>query len=501
MGNFKPTEYHGYFSVTHHRDTNLDDRFQNLFEMEEYEAMKYRDLQRLAKEFGVKANLPKTELINALLESKKEAKNIQEEEGVSGDILNTTFEISETEQNKLNETFEKEVLNITKDTPSGTLDLSKSKLKNLDDTYDKEVMDDTLEENANSSLETVDNSKNDSNFVVFMEAESVPAENSRRTRSLEKASSKTPSIVDNRRSTMSKTPVPSPHNYLTTKNKTPLRKTSKTPGQSIQKAKTLIPRFVDFARKRKAGVMPDFSKMHKTNFGKMESLDTVMDKKTKLMESAVKNKLLETEAKKKLTDTVIKQLDQAKALSRDHENIVKKIRKNITQGGTGKTTGSFVPAVTTTARMNLDFGKTAPATGVFKFSAAPAPAATRLLPKQRKDIKTATKDTKKSDNKIPIRERINAALNKATSRPLWNITNNDKSLNKTGSPARSFDIKASLSKPLKYQPHMGKLKSFEPKKEEDKEKVNTTKEQQMAVIKGVRMNRRAELMMQRRNIV
>jgi len=281
--------------------------------------------------------------------------------------------------------------------------------------------------------------------------------------------------------------VSTPQDYLSKKNKTPLRKTSKTPGSIKKNKASQIPRFVEFARKRKAGALPNFAKMHEKNFNKMESLDTVVEKKKKLTESVTKNKL---------TDTVTKQLDQAKALGRDHDTIVKKIKEK-----SGAVKG-FVPSVTSTARMNLNFGQGAVSKDppVFQFSAAPVAATARQLPKQRRDLKATTKDKKTTPggSKVAsIRERLAAAALKA-GKPLANITN-DKSIGET--PGKKFDLKASLLKPLGYQPHKGKLKALETKKEMVVEKVVGGKEQQMQVIKGVRMNRRAELLMLKRNMV
>merc|ERR1712079_896969 len=68
--------------------------------------------------------------------------------------------------------------------------------------------------------------------------------------------------------------------YLSKRNKTPLRKTSKTPS-SIQKksVESNIPRFVQYSNaqrvKSSARKVPNFAKIHEKNFKKMELTDTV----------------------------------------------------------------------------------------------------------------------------------------------------------------------------------------------------------------------------------
>jgi len=227
---------------------------------------------------------------------------------------------------------------------------------------------------------------------------------------------------------------------LSKKNKTPLRKTSKTPN-SIQK-KSEIPRFVKFANAQKvkssARKVPNFAKIHEKNFKKMESLDD------------------HVERKKKLTDTVTKLMDKSRQLTREH---------------TSKT--------------------------------APLP---KVLPKERKDIKT-TRTTKmgKRNNTLNVDKESDAKplLNITNTNKSMNITNTNKSMNETKTPSKKFDLAASLAKPLTYQPHKGKLKPLEKKRKDFTQSFETrtneeAKKKQMEVIKGVRMNKRAELMMMRR---
>ena len=163
----------------------------------------------------------------------------------------------------MNETFEKEnsVLNVT---------------------FDKE-------DELNDSQQTQDQSAEEgssSRFVEFMneDKEEVSIRRSSR-RSLEKRTSiSTPLSVFKSMT---------PRDYMSRKNKTPLRQVYKTPG-SIKKSDSNIPRFMKYVTKTKLGSVrkvPNFAKIHAKNSEKLDSLDDNVEKK------------------KKFTDTVKKQLE------------------------------------------------------------------------------------------------------------------------------------------------------------------------------------------------
>jgi hypothetical protein len=231
--------------------------------------------------------------------------------------------------------------------------------------------------------------------------------------------------------------------------------------------------------------------------------------------------LVETVEKKRRrarTDTVNEQLKRAKTLTEEHTKIVNQIKGKTPSikptdsekvAPKPKTANTFVPAVTSTAKMNLNFGGKAPVDN-FSFSAAKAPGGAAV----QKSAKTSRRSLKSATmKKLPSTPKQTAISKKvaktptpvdspAPNKPLLNITNKSVAV---ASPGKTFDIKASLAKPLNYKPYTGKLKPWEEKKKVVAEKnggltFSAVKKKQQGVIKGVRMNKRAELLLKKRKI-
>ena len=101
--------------------------------MEDLNKLKYKELQKLAKAAGIKANSPKAELVKAL----EDLNNVNEEVDVEKSSV-LVDDIDENQQNKLNETFEKEnsTLNITFEKNENDCDVTNDSQRTEDQSAD-----------------------------------------------------------------------------------------------------------------------------------------------------------------------------------------------------------------------------------------------------------------------------------------------------------------------------------------------------------------------------
>jgi len=253
-----------------------------------FDKMNYRDLQKLAKTAGVKANLPKAELIKALQEN---AANDSGEDSYQENAPSKTepskCENKDVTKNVLNTTFEVE------DTPEESNELNR--------TFDKLTPEPERRKSTRLSVETLTTS---SRFVEIMnspkprDSSSGPITLSVPIRPGASVGKNTPRVSSARKPTGRKS-LCTPGASRKVSTPSTLKSIRKDSGKKIPMA-TNIPRFVKFARK-----VPDFAKMHEREFMKMESLDTYLDKK------------------KKRTEMTMVQMNKAKTLAEEHINYYK----------------------------------------------------------------------------------------------------------------------------------------------------------------------------------
>jgi hypothetical protein len=325
-------------------------------EVEKLNLMKYRELQKVAKENGVKANLPKADLVKQLLEHFN-----KEEDGVGGKVGNNdSKDVSNNilgDYSSCDDTMEDigVNLNTTYDKDDKTENLPEKNKVKLNTTYEKDENVVKLNETFEKSTKISTENKRQSRFVEFFEEKeddkkSTEVGTKRKTRSGETPAKEVVSLATPQQK---RKIIAAKRTTKTPLNKIPLRTPGKTPTSVANKTpvatqpESLIPRFVSFARKA-----PNFDKLHQKQFSKMENLVETVEKKQR----------------RARTDTVNEQLKRAKTLTEEQiKGKTPSIKPTDSEkvATKPKPSNTFVPVVTSTA-------KKAPLDN-FSFSAAKAP--------------------------------------------------------------------------------------------------------------------------------
>lgn len=393
--------------------------------VDELEALKYRQLQKLAKEKGVKANLPRSALIDSLLESMLE---VQEEPSPKRDEDESSVLLSSSsgEQEKTgNSTIDlitdqsssgsrrssrkKESLEKSKTSTEIKADLNVSLKPNsrLSRLFDKEAFEIEAAKVSRYAQQIVNSPRKRSsilNMTPLSKGQSTSLVNSPLVaptpkKTLDKISSP---LVTSTKTPLHKRPSMTGKTTEIKKKKTVTLKTA-TPSGSVTKAKNLT----GIPRPRK---VPNFAAMHAKQFNKMDTLGQYLDKKKER-----------------------------------------------------------VAALTP---------------GPKKKPASPKPAASKFNPNIKASINFVD-DASASAKKKPFVFKASQP-SASNSKVLDNITNT-----KTAT---------------KYKPYTGKVKPWNAKDASANRQqmgnktasARNVKEQQMSIIKGVRMNKRMELMMKKR---
>ncbi|KAI5611718.1 nucleolar and spindle-associated protein 1 [Silurus asotus] len=228
----------------------------------------------------------------------------------------------------------------------------------------------------------------------------------------------------------------------------------------VAKTAGKIPRHEGLMKKKAAlrPTTPNFKKLHEAHFSKMESIDSYVQRKNKQVEglrNTVKDLKAQSETGiKKSAETKTRAMPRVHRVSLFSPGVQEKKtqKRRVTQAPARKSvmkeSGPFRPSILSTNKINVRFSQ-ATQDNEHKRSLIKTPA--RMSP--------AFPLTPVSGRKSEVRVNKNAtSVNKTPGLTpfVFNSTSDTPATNKKN----TFDLKASLSRPLTYKPHKGKLKPF-----------------------------------------
>ncbi|XP_038158681.1 nucleolar and spindle-associated protein 1 isoform X1 [Cyprinodon tularosa] len=216
-----------------------------------------------------------------------------------------------------------------------------------------------------------------------------------------------------------------------------------------------IPRYQGLQQKSKTLLKPNtpnFKKLHEAQFNKMESIDSYVQRKKK-----------QTETYKTPAKDLKKKSEQASMFSpgpvkktpaeEKRQHTLPVASKIPSKKPAGKDYVPFRPTVLSTRRINVRFSE-ATLDNEFKRSLVKTPARISL------SITSSTPKKTAADAGKPAMVKTSGFSAQKTPGPFV-FTGNTSAVTTPGTQKKpAFDLKASLSRPLCYKPHKGKLKPF-----------------------------------------
>ncbi|XP_051875944.1 nucleolar and spindle-associated protein 1 [Pristis pectinata] len=222
---------------------------------------------------------------------------------------------------------------------------------------------------------------------------------------------------------------------------------------------------------------PDWKKIHEANFNKMESIDLYVERKRKRLEvfsNSIKQvkMLAESSLPRKTFETQCPGSNVKKSLNGPQKSMPSLLspvqQTKTTQLSTPASqsklprTSVFKPSVHSVSKMNVRFSE-ATNNNEKKQSAMKTPA--RMSPYTEPSSNLGTEEVKINKSSQPMKpkgQRDTSIMEHAQTKV---VTPYKFSGNATPGTNKKFDLQASLSRPLRYKPHKGKLKAWEETRE------------------------------------
>ncbi|XP_029973062.1 nucleolar and spindle-associated protein 1 [Salarias fasciatus] len=194
-------------------------------------------------------------------------------------------------------------------------------------------------------------------------------------------------------------------------------------------------------------ITPNFKKLHEAQFQKMESIDSYFQRRNKQLESC-NNSAKEVKKPNPARTSLFSPAPSKKAAEDPRRHTLLSASKAPPKKPARKEEVPFRPSVLSTRRINVRFSE-ATADNEHKTSLIKTPARMSLC----------------MASSTPQRPAAEAAKPTKTPKPFLFTGNTSMSTTPGTQKKQSFDLKASLSRPLTYKPHAGKLKPFAEVKE------------------------------------
>ncbi|XP_056249537.1 nucleolar and spindle-associated protein 1 isoform X1 [Seriola aureovittata] len=403
------------------------------------DSMKYAELRSLAKELGVKANMKADKLLKMIKQHYQQEKNKAEEQG------NNEGETAVQEDENAGRSSDQENKDSTRREEVSRTDVFVNRRRGKGNNIKRKISDTAIEAELPPSAAEGDTE--------------VAASASTRGAKKRKVSS----VKD-----AYDTELPEQQQEADIRDEAPVKGDAEKAGKVAKAGK--IPHHQGLQQKRKLlkPVTPNFKKLHEAHFNKMESIDTYVQRKNKQIETfrnSVKEvKMLSDKTKQQQVDGKTQKVNQSR-VSMFSPALVNKRQAEDKRRNTlfpaskapqnkpaAKEDGLFRPSVLSTRRINVRFSEAA-RDNEYKRSLVKTPA------RMSSCLSSSTPQTQASDAVKP--NHVKTSTVSATKTPgTFVFTGNTSSSTTPGTQKQSFDLKASLSRPLTYKPHKGKLKPF-----------------------------------------